>query len=242
MAIAKREDGTWDSNIGFDSTKSLLLERMVASREECKPDADGFLDPSGPVKLCHYNTMMVQLRTASRASEALDSMMSWVKDGNRRPVCRVRKRSPRCESCHHIKTGGRGSKVSGHEVLGGGLRGKCQRPDCTTCTGYKADPKDVVERIVRIPLECLDSDRAIMRPVVERGMSVDSYITFARRHLVNSHSFRYAGTNELRRMKVPIETIAQVLGHASPNMTFHYFQRKDADAAADELAGVGAES
>ena len=242
--------GTWDKRIDFDSTKSRIAEAIVKARDECSR-TDGGEDVNGnqvgyplaPIYLLHYTTMMIQLRNATRASEAWDAVLLWAKAGNRQPEVRVRKRAPQCASCHHIKTGGKGSKVTGHEVLprdadGKSVRGKCQVTECVVCSGYSPDPNDVEMRTAYIPPECLDVDRALIAPVLARGITIEAYESFCKRHLVNSHSFRFCGITEMHRKGVPMETIAQVTHHKNPMQVYNYLQTRDAEIAQKALAGV----
>jgi hypothetical protein len=226
----------WDKGVDWLTLKTDLAARIKQERAQCgKPDENDFVDDDAPVRLAHYCCLLVQLVNAERASEAHDSFCEWVKTGNRAPQSMVRKVSPVC-TCNHSRTSTK--DTSGHRRIDKGIRGACKVPSCA-CQSYEPNMNDIEMRQDFIPPEVSDEFLTWLRPVIERGYSFDSYKTFARRHVVNTHATRYAAITWMKQHQgMDILAIAKVSHHRNVNELITYFQEKEADKGHRELAGL----
>lgn len=227
----------WDKGVDWLTLKTDLAARVKSEREQCgKPDENDFVDDDAPVRLAHYCCLLVQLCNAERASEAHDSFTDYVRTGNRAPQTQVRKISPVC-TCNHARSGSRGS-TSGHVVLGKGIRGRCKVPNCG-CQNYEPNLDDVEMRQDYIPPEVSDEFLTWLRPVIERGYSLNSYKHFSRRHAVNTHATRYAAITWMKvHQGMDLLAIAKVSHHKDVNELVTYFSAKEADKGHRALAGL----
>ena len=92
----------WDKGVDFDTAKSELAAKILDARSRCGvvvgEDAYGkpFEDKLPYTELGIYSAALIQLKDGTRASEAVDAMVQFIKTGNRKPKYRVRKKSVEC--------------------------------------------------------------------------------------------------------------------------------------------------
>jgi hypothetical protein len=225
----------WDRDLDYNIAQNLLKEKIVQSRAECLPDAEGGEDFLAPTRLAHYSTMLCQIRNGSRSSEAVDAMTVFMQTQNRSPQIRTRKRTPIC-ICGHSKYNGR-SPEKAHEFIETGVRGKCLSRNCT-CPAYTVDPEAIDERLIVIPDEVLDSDIELYSKLKfgAGGFNDNSYGLFAKRHFSNSHSCRFSYITDLDRQGKTASFIAGITHHANPMEIATYIQKKQIEKFQRQMA------
>ena len=231
----------WDLGLEFEPTKTELVTRLVKSREECKPDEEGGIDPYAPVRLAAYEAALTQCMNGCRASEAVDAFTQFIQGGNREPLVRVRKQSPRC-TCGHSRTSPR--ETGGHEYVSKGVRGKCLAKNCN-CEGYTPDANDVDMRPVFIPPEVEQGDLALFSKlrIGAGGFNENSYELFLLRNgPANSHSLRFCYITHLDDLGYTPTLICKITHHANVNEIITYLSKRKALKVQREVAGLTARS
>jgi hypothetical protein len=216
----------WDRELDYDVARRRAIAGLEETRKRMDPD-----DPFSPRVLGHYATFLIQLTNGSRASEAVDAMREWVQTGRTEVQVRVRKYQPKC-LCGHVKKADNSAK-SGHVFVQGGERGGCKVQGCP-CEAYRPNPADVEMRMMVTPGECLDSDRPFIAPVLDR-LTLAGYEMFARRHLSNTHSVRYALITMLAPTTPP-QVIAKITHHARLDYIIKYTQKRAGEKVLRDLA------
>ncbi len=220
---------TWDRGVDFGATRTKLIQML----QDLRPQAEE--SPNSIIRIFHCSILLVQLINGARISEAFDAAINWVNNSKREQEIRVRKRRARCV-CLHVKINDRGNS-SGHELVSKGKRGKCKVPGCV-CKEYRPDVTDIETRLMTIPPELTEQDRAIADAAIEYGVTINATKLFALKVLhFNTHSLRYAQITELARQGKPPQLIAKITHHKGLDFILKYTQQKEADNTLRELTG-----
>lgn len=242
-------NGHWGKNIDYEVTGKKIVDLMAQFREECKhPEEFGGTTIYPARRLAYATTLLIQLSTFSRASEALDALFTWIQRAPERRFNNaivVRKHRKRCLQCKHVKTG----RKSGHGVTGWGERGRCLVAGCQ-CAQYVPDPNDVQFRDMWVPPDVPESDvpmlKVALAPAFNRRthnrkvvttepLTVTKYEQFARRWLVNTAALRAGGiTNEVKKGRT-FPQIMVVSKHKSADVLIHYAEQAAGAAIEEEL-------